>query len=65
MLEYVCSCHSTHAHSAEAVAAEVSRENATSSEALRGSRITASPSLAVANFTLTFSALLLRPLLSQ
>src|SRR5713101_221455 len=35
--------HSTHAHSAEAVAAEVSRENATSSEALRASRVIACP----------------------
>src|SRR6266571_1910078 len=35
--------HSTHAHSALAVAAEASRWNATSSEALRARRIIASP----------------------
>src|SRR5437870_9632318 len=35
--------HSTHAHSAQAVAAQVSRKSATSSEALRPSRIIACP----------------------
>jgi hypothetical protein len=35
--------HNTHAHSALAVTAEASRENATSSEALRASRIIACP----------------------
>jgi hypothetical protein len=36
-----CCCHNTHAHSAQAVAAEVSSENAASSKALRPSRIIA------------------------
>src|SRR2546422_3770864 len=39
--------HSTHAHSAEAVVAEVSRENATSSQAFRPSRIIPCPPLNV------------------
>jgi hypothetical protein len=37
------SLHSTHAHSALAVVAEVSKQNAASSEALRPSRIIAYP----------------------
>src|SRR5438046_1993938 len=38
-----CCSHSTHAHAASADAAEVSRENATSSETLRASRVITSP----------------------